>query len=230
MHFKYQTLGATVALLLITSCATIQSPRNQASLTPTQEESTTNTSLSSEESLITPSQIGSVRLGMTFSELKQLYPQATYRVTPLPDIPAAVAVTQGSEDLFYFVTDAPLSNELPSDDAVIEFMMTNHSRYTTAQGIKPGSSLAEASQAYGSVNLYFSPDGEYAQFQQQPTTPDAVMGFTVEGSQEQPAAGKYNWINQKAAHCESSPSGFCESTSFHPEAKIAYISITNKLN
>lgn len=228
MKLNYQTLGAVFSVLLIASCSGISTPDNiTQSPGPTEEITTDRTPKPSEETLITPSQIGSVRLGMTFGELKQQYPQATYRVTPLPDIPVAIAVTQSNEDLFYFVTNAPLSNELPPDNAAIELILTNHSRYSTASGIKPGSSLAEATQAYGDVNLYFSPDAEYAEFQQHPETADAVMGFWVQGQQGQ-AAGEYQWINKQAAHCESAPSGYCETTTFDPNAKIAFISIANK--
>ncbi|MGC1249150.1 MAG: hypothetical protein WA865_23275, partial [Spirulinaceae cyanobacterium] len=157
-------------------------------------------------------------------ELKQLYPQANYSLTSLPDIPHAIAVSENAEDLFYFIA-SPDNGEFPEDEAVIMFLITNNPNYGTAEGIKPGTSLAESTQAYGGVQLYFSPDVEYAQFQNQPSNPHSGMGFWVKSPHEQKAAGIYQWSDPQQNSCEIANSGYCQSNQFNPGSKIWYISV-----
>ncbi len=180
--------------------------------------------VSEHEQIITPQQIGKAQLGMRVGELKQLYPQANYRLTSLPDIPRAIAVSENAEDLFYFIA-SPDNGEFPKDEAVIMFLITNNPNYGTAEGIKPGTSLAEATQAYGGIQLYFSPDVEYAQFQNQPSNPRSGMGFWAKAATGQKAAGIYQWSDPQQNSCQTTSSGFCQSNQFNPGSEIWYISV-----
>ena len=176
--------------------------------------------------LISPDRIGPVQLGMTFAEAKQaLPPETQFEWVMLSEgIPAAIAAVQGSEVLLYLVTEG-LEDELPPDEAVILLLATRNPRYATAEGVGPGSLLTAAVDAYGEVQLYYSPDAEYATFAQQPARPTEVISFRVQSPANPPAAGLYEWTNAAAGDCTPGATGYCESTEFHPEATLFEITI-----
>lgn len=55
---------------------------------------------------------------------------------------------------------------MPATDDPIRSLMTNDARYTTA-GIRAGSTLEEASKAYGAAELFYQPPTEFAIFKPQ---------------------------------------------------------------
>ncbi|NES72529.1 MAG: hypothetical protein F6K24_48715 [Okeania sp. SIO2D1] len=161
---------------------------------------------------------------MTVGELKKLYPQASYRLSSLPDLPSVVAVSEGSENLFYFLA-VPQSEHLPSDEAVIQLLVTGNSRYKTDLGIGPESDLPEVVRAYGAVKVYYSSDAEYAQFSKQPNSKQSGMSFWLQPPTGEKTAGKYSWKDVKKNLCVEAKSGFCESEDFKSGSKLRYIAI-----
>lgn len=230
MSFPWRICNLVFILPLVTGCSELDTPITQAGVSfknHGQMGKITKASQSYQpigKQLITPQQIGKAQLGMSVGELKQLYPQANYRLTSLPGIPRAIAVSEKSEDLFYFIA-SPDSGGLPRDEAVIMFVTTNNPKYKTVEGIKPGISLEKATKAYGPVLLYFSPQAEYAQFQNQPSNPRSGMGFWAKAAAGQKAAGVYQWSNTQQNSCETGNSGFCQSNQFNPGSTIWYISV-----
>ncbi len=173
------------------------------------------------DTLITEQQIGRARLGTSVGELKRLFPGAKLRVVTLPDTPSAVALQQSGEDLFYFNTNQSgeaQSDKLPADMEVVSFLMTKNPRYATAAGIRPGSSLDEAEKTYGPVQLYYSPDAEYAKFTKHPAS---EIGFWVTGAEGKKSAGVYRMMPDELE------GGFYRSTKYSPGSKIWYISIAS---
>jgi hypothetical protein len=190
-----------------------------ANAAPTVEQTAQRTG---DEHLLTPRQVGRARLGMSVGEVKRLFPSATFRVVPLPDIPAIVAVGQaGGEDILYFGT-ARTGDEgggaLPRDDERVTQLVTKDPRFRTAEGIGPGSSLEDATKAYGAVTLLYSPDVEYAKFG---AGPAAGLGFIVTPPSGQKSAGIYG------TSPEETEGGFRRSARFHPGARISYVSISD---
>lgn len=171
-----------------------------------------------QEYLITLERMGPARLGMTVAELKRTFPAGTFSITTLPDTPSAVAVRQGDEAMFYFGTASGGAN-IPGDEEIISFLMTNNPRYFTEAGIKPGSGLADAIKVYGAAQFYYSPDAEYAKFS---ASPASRMGFLIAGPDGERSAGIYQ---MKPENLEE---GYYRSDRFHPGSTVSYISISNE--
>lgn len=172
------------------------------------------------DQLITAGQVGRVRLGMSVREVKALFPAATFRIVPLPDLPAVVSVKDGATDAFYFSTDRMDETDgaagAPRDEDRLTLIVTGDARHRTAEGIGPGSSLDEAVKAYGPVKLLYSPDAEYAKFA---GAPAAALGFRVSPAAGQKSAGVYRMTPDELKD------GYYESSSFHPGSKIAHVSV-----
>lgn len=170
-----------------------------------------------DEFLITPQQVGRVRLQMTVREVKQLFPTATFRLTTLPDTPSIVAVKQpnAADDLLYFNTER-MDEKLPGDDEKLTQIMTRNPQHKTAAGIGHGSTIDDAVKAYGAVKLYYSPDVEYAKFAQAPAS---EMAFWVAAPAGKKSAGVYRMVPAELSE------GYYQSSRFNAGATISYISI-----
>ena len=195
-----------------------EAPANPADAAPAVEQ----TAQRDDERLLTPRQVGRVRLGMSVAEVKRLFPSATFRLVPLPDIPAIVAVKQpGGDDILYFGTERTGEDgggALPRDDERVTQLVTKDPRFRTAEGVGPGSPLEDATKAYGAATLFYSPDVEYAKFG---AGPAAGFGFLLAPPSGQKSAGIYD------TSPEETEGGFKRSTRFHPGAKISYVSISD---
>lgn len=171
-----------------------------------------------QEYSITPERMGPARLGSTVGELKRAMPAATYSMTILPDMPSAVAVRQGDEELFYFVTESA-GETLPADDERISLLITKNPRYVTEAGIRPGSLLADAVKAYGAAQFYYSPDAEFAKFS---SAQASRKGFLIDGPDGDGPAGIYQ---MKPENLED---GYYRSERFRPGSTVSYISISKE--
>ena len=135
-----------------------------------QSQSQAVTPKTSQDFLIAPQQIGPVKAGMTLGEIKQaLGDRVQYQPEEnfLVDF-SAIAVLQGNEVLFYlmFYEGDPMG-----DEDVVPLVWVENPKFQTAEGIGPGTTIRQASQAYGQPTLSFSYDDEareYVRFEQGP--------------------------------------------------------------
>lgn len=115
--------------------------------------------------------LGRVRLGMTLAEAKRLMgPNVRWENVPnlLVDF-GGIAAKSGSQTLFYVIYEA--AGGAPRDRDPISMLMTENAAYKTAEGIGPGSSIAQAEAVYGKATLSFNWDDEareYVKFASQP--------------------------------------------------------------
>lgn len=113
--------------------------------------------------------LGVAELGMTFGELKAAMPEATFTVeSPFMVDFDAIAVAQDGEVQFYILY---LAGDTFDDTAVLQGLLTENPEYRTAEGIGPGSPIAEAEAVYGNAILAYNTDNEsreYVRFAQHP--------------------------------------------------------------
>lgn len=165
----------------------------------------------SDSRLISAEGIGVARLGMTLGELKQKLGPDVELVVKSPFIVDfdAIAVQKDGEVQFYILY---LANQPPTDQDVIQGLLTNNPDYQTAEEVGPGTPLTDAEAAYGKATLSYNTENEsreYARFANQPA---ANLSFST-GNGNAEAAGLYPAPTQS----------YNETQQFKPEAKIQSI-------
>ncbi|MEM1427551.1 MAG: hypothetical protein AAGF75_13490 [Cyanobacteria bacterium P01_H01_bin.130] len=124
----------------------------------------------SQDFLIAPRQIGPLKAGMTLGEIKQaLGDRIQYQTEEnfLVDF-SAIAVLKGNEVLFYLMFYA---GDPMGDDDMVPLVWVENPKFQTAEGVGPGTTIRQASQAYGQPTLSFSYDDEmreYVRFERGP--------------------------------------------------------------
>ncbi|HEY0078949.1 MAG TPA: hypothetical protein VGB73_09915 [Pyrinomonadaceae bacterium] len=170
--------------------------------------------------LITSRGIGRVRLGMSFGELKKLFPGAKFHLaTVRPDETADVAVGVGGKDVLFVRTrrmDETTADELPADDDPIRSLMTSDARHATAAGVRPGSPVEDAVKAYGTPELFFQPPTEFAAFKPQEVS---NLSFHLAGADGKEPAGVYSMKK------EDMEDGWHKSDRVRPGARITFIAV-----
>jgi len=156
--------------------------------------------------LITPDSLGPIRLGMTLEEAGRAIPEARLKRTSDGDGAALVAVEIGGQELMVLFADEE-DPEGPIDGSKrIEVIETFSPSCSTALGIHPGSSIADAEKAMGpTVRILKSEieSREYIAFRNQPPHTTFRLDYT----------GIF-------------PEGSNETTRYQPEAKIFSIAIS----
>lgn len=143
--------------------------------------------------LISSEGIGVAQLGMTFSELKQDLGDGVEYVVESPFIVDfdAIAVRQNGEVQFYILY---LSSEAFDDDSIIQGLLTTNSAFHTAENVGPGTSIAEAENAYGNATLAYNlanESREYVRFENHPAN-NVLFGTYGGGSLPREYAGIYS--------------------------------------
>lgn len=173
-----------------------------------------------EEFLIDARRIGRARLGLPFGELKKLFPDATFHVvTVRADETSDIAVRQAGRDVLFIRTrdmDETTADELPQSGDPIRSLMTNDTRYATAAGIRPGSSLDDAVKAYGTPELFYQPPTEFAAFDSPPVN---NLSFHLAGASAKEPAGIYRMSP------EGMEDGWYKSTRAQPGSTITFIAV-----
>lgn len=225
-----RTRALACALLLVFAAA-CQSTETQTASAPgdaTRTETSTTVQQSSqaarasEETLLTPQQVGRVRLGMTVGEVKRLFPGAALHTATLPDVPAVTALRRpDGKDILYFSTQGEGEGggrQTPRDDERVTQIITGDRQFQTEEGVGPGSTLDEAVKAYGEVKLLYSPDAEYAKFSREPAS---RFTFWVAPPVGQKTAGVYRMTPDELS------GGYYQSAKFNPGAKISYVAVSD---
>ncbi|HEY9643209.1 MAG TPA: hypothetical protein V6C57_22155 [Coleofasciculaceae cyanobacterium] len=160
--------------------ATATTPAASPPAEPSPSASVTNTPLISAQG------IGAARLGMTLAELKQALGsdvEFTVKSPFLVDFDA-IAVRKNGEVQYYILY---LAGQSFSDRDVIQGLVTDNSKFKTAEGVGPGTSLVEAERAYGKATLSYNTQNEsreYARFERQPA---ANISFATGNGNTKPA-------------------------------------------
>jgi len=202
------------SLLMAGACEKTESPVAEGS--PGTEETTPSSSPDGSPSptaptvdqtatTITGSSIGVAELGMSFGDLKQALPTATFEVrSPFMVDFDAIAISQGTETLFYILYFAGDSFD---DTAPIQGLLTENPAFRTPDGIGPGSPIAEGVAAYGAPTLSYNIDNESREYVRFTDHPSPSLAFRTGTGAE---AGIYPDIT----------ASFHETTEYQPEAVI----------
>lgn len=146
-----------------------------------------------EPHLISSDGIGIARLGMTFAELKQeLGDSAEYTIeSPFIVDFDAIAVRQNGEVQFYILY---FSSETFEDDSIVQGLLTTKTTFETAEGVGPGTPIAEAEAAYGNAILAYNlanESREYVRFENFSAN-NILFGTHGGGSLSEDYAGIYS--------------------------------------
>lgn len=142
--------------------------------------------------LIGPTGIGEARAGMTIGELRAALPAGTTLGAAAPfmvDIDA-LPVVRGADTLYRVLV---VSGEPSDDGAPVSTVATRNAAFRTAEGIGPGSTLAEAAAAYGAPTLSYRTDDESREYATFARYPHPEVHFRVgAGSDASGLAGRYD--------------------------------------
>ncbi|MBD2576573.1 hypothetical protein [Oscillatoria sp. FACHB-1406] len=174
--------------IVLVSCASVTPPtsENGASTSPAIASSpspreTPPTPAIAKEYLISPQGIGEARLGMKLSELKQkLAGKAEFGEDEpfMVDI-NAIPVRQKGEVQYYILH---LSSEPLTDADPIPLLMTDNSKYRTAEGIGAGSAISLAEKVYGKATLSYNTDNESREYVRFANFPATNISFRTNGT------------------------------------------------
>lgn len=203
---KFRTVQLAAIALLLAGCnapAPIATPEPEpaasspaapetGSPTPTTSASppaSTPTPAAEQPAVISETGIGSVQLGMTIAQLRQILGTSAEFVVQAPFMVDfdAIAVRQNGQVQYYILY---LAGQQPNENQPIQGLLTMNSRYKTAAGVGVGVSIAQAESAYGKATLSYNTENEsreYARFERQPA--DNISFGTGNGAQQ--TAGVY---------------------------------------
>jgi hypothetical protein len=145
-------------------------------------------SVAAESRVISDQAIGSARLGMKLGDLKKALGKDVEFGVQSPFIVDfdAIAVKRGGEIQYYILY---LAKQPPTDNDVIQGLLTRNPKFLTKEGIGAGTPLTKAQQAYGKATLSYNTQNEsreYVRFEQQPA---GISFGTGNGAKE--AVGVY---------------------------------------
>lgn len=145
-----------------------------ASTSPSPEPSKTPTAATpkAEDNLISAKGIGVAELGMTLGQLKQQLGDTAEFIVKSPFIVDfdAIAVRKAGEVEYYILY---LAGQSFTDEDVIQGVLTENSKFHTAEDVGAGTSIVAAEQVYGSAKLSYNTENEsreYVRFARQPAS------------------------------------------------------------
>ena len=143
------------------------------------------------DALIRADGIAHVRSGMTIGALRDSLPADTRLGTLAPfmvDIDA-MSVVRDADTLYYVLI---VAGEPSRDDAAVNTVATMNESFRTAEGIGPGSTLAEAAAAYGAPTLSYNTNDESREYASFPRLPESIRVRVAPASDTSPFAGMYD--------------------------------------
>jgi uncharacterized protein YecT (DUF1311 family) len=155
--------------------------------------------------------VGPIQFGMTMDAVRSLL-SADMTLTPEPNLLVdwdAMTLKEKGTPLLYLLY--PAGKEI-SDQSTVALFMVADSRYTTPEGIGPGSTIAAAQEVYGPATLSYNTDDEmreYVRFAQAPS----YLSFRTTGSPGQ-------WVGRYSGSADGS---YYETQDFDPEGKIQFV-------
>jgi hypothetical protein len=143
---------------------------------------------------------------MTIGELRAALPPRTTLGAAAPfmvDI-SALPVVRGADTLYRVLV---ASGEPSDDGAPISMVATRNPSFRTAEGVGPGTTLAEAKAAYGAATLSYSTNDESREYAAFADYPHPEIHFRVDaGSSATGFAGRYSTHGEYNTTREYDPS------------------------
>jgi len=155
--------------------------------------------------------VGPIQFGLTLEAVRSLL-SSDQSLTPQPNLLVdwdAMALKEKETPLLYLLYPA---GTVITDSSTVSLIMVVDPRYTTPEGIGPGSTIATAQGVYGQATLSYNTDNEmreYARFDRSPT----YLGFRTTGTPDQ-------WVGRYSGSADGS---YYETQDFDPEGKIESI-------
>lgn len=143
---------------------------------------------------ITPTGIGTAKIGMSFKELKQQL-GAGYKFPIKTGFSVgfdAIAVTKAGTVQYYI--PYPAGTNFTEDDR-IEHLITDNPNYRTATGVGPGTPIGRAATVYGSATLSLSKENEALEFINFGKHPNG-LAFRPKAMKKRNFAGDYPESNE----------------------------------
>ncbi len=163
---------------------------------------------------ITPTGIGTAKIGMSFKELKQQlgagyeFPVKTAFIVDFD----AIAVTKAGTVQYYI--PYPAGTNFGDDDR-IEHLITDNPNYRTATGVGPGTPIDRAATVYGSATLSLSKEDESREFINFTKHPDG-LAFRPKPLKTRTFAGNYPESNED----------YLKTQKYDPQAAIGSIVVS----
>lgn len=140
---------------------------------------------------ITPDGIGAAQAGRTLAEIRASL-EPGWRLGEIDSFfmvdLAAIPVIHGLDTLYHLVYPA---DEEPADTTVPLLVVTDHPRVRTAEGVGPGTSLAEAAAAWGAPRLSYSVHDEMREYARFPRYTHAHVHFRLAPGEREFLVGRY---------------------------------------
>jgi hypothetical protein len=160
------------------------------------------------ERVIRPDGIGRATAGITFGELRaRLAPDQRLgdRVPFMVDF-GALPIISGADTLYHVLVE---TGEEAADEAPVRLVATVNPSMRTAEGIGPGSTLAEAAAVYGPATLSYNVNDEsreYARFAGYDH--ETVLFRALPASQTSSGVGRYETKGEYNETTSYDPDGF----------------------
>lgn len=199
----------------LTACEADARPGDAASLPATAETVEAGQAPAADANrLIRPDGIGAARPGMTVGGLRAALPPGTTLGAPetyMVDI-VGLPVVQGADTLYHVLFG---NGEPTGDDAPVTMVATRNPAFRTAQGVGPGTTLADAAAAYGAAKVAYSMDNESREYASFANFPHPDVQFRVD--QADPGMG---FVGRYATQ-----EGYNETTEYDPAGRISMVSV-----
>jgi hypothetical protein len=205
---------AAVAWLGLAACS--QSPPRDATLAadsaaqPTAESGAmaAPAGASAPDRLIRPDGIGRVRAGMTVGELRAQLGSDLELGAPEPymvDLDG-MPVFAGTDTLYHVLVE---SGSVPGDDEPLTLVATQSRAARTAEGVGPGTTLAEAARVYGEPTLSYNVNDESREYASFPGYDRSTVRFRVFAASENTAlVGRYTTQGEHNETTVFDPAGY----------------------
>lgn len=157
--------------------------------------------------LIRPDGIGAARAGMTVGQLRAALPAGTTLGAPETYMVDVVGLpeVQGADTLYHVLFG---NGEPTGDAAAVTMVATRNPAFRTAEGVGPGTTLAEASAAYGAATISYSIDNESREYASFAGFPHTGVRFRVEpANPETGLVGSYGTQEEYNETAEYDPAG-----------------------
>ena len=165
---------------------------------------------------ITESSVGPVRIGMTVAQARRVLPGMTLRRTTTGDGVALISVEQRRKPVMALYAGEADPQSRINEQARIELIQAQDTRYSTAAGVHPGMRLSQVERRYGKVREIRMSEIEMDEFA---TFSRAPRGFTFEVGAANGFAGRYR---------SSSPGPGATTRAYVPSARLLSIHVRGR--
>ena len=157
--------------------------------------------------------IGAVTRGMTIGQLRAALPAGTTLSPPrvfMVDI-NAMTVARGRDTLYHVLIP---TGEPSTDDTPINLVGTMNHTFRTANGVGPGTTLADAARIYGPPRLFYNTSDESREYAAFPNAPTGILMRVAPSIEDGVFAGVYQTEGE-----------YNQTMEYDPAATIAFVMV-----